>query len=175
MAFIPIITIAPAVIARNDYTGSLGFSFTAARNLTITYLGRPVGSPFLQTHSVRLWRQSDAVLMGSASISPGAPTLNGWAYSSTGAPVALASGVVYRIASSEYSGGDKWSDFAPLTGYSGADITPGSACYVGTADAYPSITILPGYSYVRPNMYEGDPYSIHHRRRVSQRSIQGIF
>ena len=159
MAITAILATTPSLISRNNFTGSVGFEFIAARNINLTFLGRPVGSLFANSHNVKVWRVSDTTEVATASITTSSSTSNGWAYAAC-TPVTLTSGTKYRIASTETSGGDNWQNESIITGFSVADIGSLVSCFSGTQNVYPSILSVAGNAYVWPNMYEGSSSSL---------------
>jgi len=157
MSLTAIVTGSAPTPDRNNYTGQVGIEILTARAMTITFLGRPVGSSFANSHDITIWRESDSVLMGTATVTTSSPTLNGWAYASCGS-VSLASGVKYRIVSAETNGGDNWKDESSFTAYSGSDITSVKSCY-GSAGVYPGTVNLSANAFVHLNLYEGSEAS----------------
>lgn len=147
-----IITTMPPEALRNDFTGSLGYRFTCNRNIVVTHLGRAVKSPFAQNHAVKLWTDA-GVLLASVEVTPDSEQSGSWRYEGL-TPVTLTSGSVYRIAVTEYLGGDNWNDGQPMAGlYDTGAITINNSCY-GAANSFPDTLVLAGGAYAVPNIYE---------------------
>lgn len=140
---------------RNNFSGSVGYQFSAGSDLTITALGRVVGSTFASSHKVILWSDTGTNL-GEVTITTSSPTLNGWAYEMLPSPVSLTHNTRYRIGVTETSGGDNWKDTSILTDYDTSFIGQPYTAYSTTQDAFPNISggVAP-YAFAWPNMYEG--------------------
>lgn len=168
-----VVTAVPATISRNDYTGTVGFRFRAAVDFTVGHIGRVVSVAFAQSHTVSLW--SDAgTLLGSTSVSSASATQHGYAFGPV-TPVSLTSGTYYRIASTEFNGGDTWANALAVPHTSEIDtIMPVYA----SGDAFPAIQIPQhsGKGYVWPNLYIADAVTPDaQRRRSQQQIIKGAF
>lgn len=106
----PFVTAATIVSTRNNFNGGVGFRFTVgAAPITVTDLGRWRFTGNANSHTVAIYRNSDQVLMATASIDMSSGTVGQWKYASI-TPVTLAAGITYNIASVEVSGGDIWGD-----------------------------------------------------------------
>lgn len=109
-AGIPFITGLTIVGTRNNFDGLVGFRFTVgASPITITDLGRMRFTGNANSHTVAIYRNSDQVLMATASVDVSSGTVGQFNYTSI-TPVVLAAGVAYNIGSNEVSGGDIWGD-----------------------------------------------------------------
>lgn len=178
MALTPIILAPPPSPTRNNFTGCLGYRFIASRNITVTYVGRFAGSINSQNHIVNIWRALDASKIASVTITPSHPQQNGYAYAACSS-VVLNSGEEYRIVSDENNAGDNWQDNTGITDgvtYTSADINSVRVSFSVTQNTYPTLGgSTTDRAYLVPNLYEGSLYSIHHRRRSTQKIIQGAF
>ena len=105
-------TQAQASVALQSFTGgslftdvngtnmTVGWSFTANDNLSVTSLGlwdETPADPLAQTHQVGLW-SSTGTLLGSATIQTNSPLTGSFRYAAI-APVALTSGLTYFLGS----------------------------------------------------------------------------
>lgn len=107
---IPFITAVTIVGTRNNFDGGVGFRFTVgASAMIVTDLGRQRFSGNANSHTVQIWRNSDLVLMASASVDMSTGTVGEFNYTAI-TPVTLAAGVTYNVASVEVNGGDTWGD-----------------------------------------------------------------
>jgi len=94
---------------RNDFTGTVGYEFVPASDITIQALGRAVSTSMAHNHQVRIWRVPNQSVVADVTVTPSSPTDSlGYKYAMLAAPVTLTGGVAYRIASSETAGGDMW-------------------------------------------------------------------
>lgn len=155
MALTAIVTGTPPTPDRNNFTGQVGYEILTARAMTITHLGRAVGSTFAASHVINIWRESDNVLIGSATVLTSSPTADGWAYASCGS-VSLSSGVKYCIVVEEANAGDNWKNLASFTAFSGTDITSVRSAF-GNIGSYPNLGFTDNEAYAFPNLYEGAP------------------
>ena len=96
---------------RNNFTGCVGFTFTAAVSpVTVTALGRWVVSGNSGTHVVYLVRTSDDSIVASASVNTSGATPGAYKYASI-TPTALPAGSTgYILCSAETNAGDQWYD-----------------------------------------------------------------
>jgi hypothetical protein len=146
----------PSVATRNNYNGVLGHEFTLERPMTIVALGRPVSTIFNQSHQVNLWRVSNTSLIKSVTVSTSSLRYKGYAIEQFN-EVELISGVVYRIASTEYTSGDNWADklVFPSGTYDSNTFSNIRTVYGSTVDAYPNLyDSVFDASHAWPNMYE---------------------
>ncbi|MFN5970186.1 MAG: DUF4082 domain-containing protein [Microcystis sp.] len=148
-------TQAQALVALQSFTGgnvfksydgtnmTVGWSFTANDNLSVTSLGLWDETPadsLSQTHQVGLW-SSTGTLLGSATIQTNSPLTGSFRYAPI-APVALTSGLTYFLGS-ELS--NPFSD--QYTTFASSIVTAPEITFLGTARndsgggfSFPSIT-----------------------------------
>jgi hypothetical protein len=135
MPFTDSFTSWPTTAARNDFTGAVGFSFTLSGALALTAVGRLYVAGNTQDHLVKIWRTSDQVLMGSATILA-ATASDGNNFKFANLPLTLQGGTQYAVACDDTNGGDKFKDqwAASLD----ALITAFTAVYTTTPGAFPN-------------------------------------
>lgn len=107
-AFVTGTTLAPT---RNDITGFVGMRFQVAGSpVTVTALGRIFAAGNTGTHLLKLVNGSTGVDVpgGSVSINMTGGTAGQFKYGTLAAPVVLAAGATYYLASEETTGGDIW-------------------------------------------------------------------
>ena len=148
-------TQAQASVALQSFTGgsvfnsfdttnmTVGWSFTANDNLSVTSLGlwdETPADPLAQTHQVGLW-SSTGTLLGSATIQTNSPLTGSFRYAAI-APVALTSGLTYFLGSEVSS---PFSD--RYTSSASSIVTAPEITFLGTARnnsaggfSFPSIT-----------------------------------
>jgi hypothetical protein len=148
-------TQAQALVALQSFTGgslfksfdstnmTVGWSFTANDNLSVTSLGlwdETPADPLSQTHQVGLW-SSTGTLLGSATIQANSPLTGSFRYAAI-TPVALTSGLTYFLGSEVY---DPFSD--RYTSSASSIVTAPEITFLGTARndsaggfSFPSIT-----------------------------------
>ncbi len=129
---------------RSNFSGTIGFTFTADANFTISELGRAVNptAAYSATHLVQLW---DAATQTEAERRDRGPDLVGRRGVAVqhGAPlgaVHIVSGGQYALTTLETSGGpDLWGDTQSVHGkYDSSLITITSANYSPGTSGYPS-------------------------------------
>ena len=103
---------------RNDWTGPIGFTFTAANNATCIALGRWIVGGNNQPHTIALCSSTGSVLAYGTLTTAGKLPWT-YAYVTLATPYALASGTTYAIVSQEQLNGDQWCDL-------NSEITPTS-------------------------------------------------
>jgi len=83
----------------------VGFRFNVSTDLLVTELGfwGDTSGGQQASHEVMLWRQSDAFLMGQATVAPGAP-VDTFGYTAV-SPILLTAGVDYVVAADYWTGG----------------------------------------------------------------------
>jgi uncharacterized protein len=130
--------------SRNNYSGSVGYKFTATRNITVNALGRSVSMSMTNSHTVTIWKESDQSVVASVTVTSSSPQDGyGYKYQTLGSSVILTAGTAYRIASSETSGGDKWMDLGSISNHNTfADINCG---------VYNDVGGYPGFTYGTTN------------------------
>lgn len=142
---------APTVFDRTDFTGMAGYAFTLAQDTVVNTLGRAVSTVFTQSHTVGIWREPDETLMTSVVVSPASTVVNGYATERV-KEVTLAAGT-YRIAVSEVSGQDSWTNASAITTAAGITVTS-LAFATGATIRYPlSIGGGAGVAFAHPNFY----------------------
>lgn len=116
---------------RNNFSGTVGCTFTVSSSITVTSLAGYVISGSSQTHRVGLWNSSFTKL---AEISINKSGLSaGFAYVSI-TPLTLTAGTYY-LGEEEFSGGDTWyNDDSSVSTTSAATITF-SSFHSGAYDA----------------------------------------
>jgi autotransporter-associated beta strand protein len=98
--------------ARNDFTGTIGYTFTTGPNpIDVTALGFvdwENGNGLLAAHQVGIW--SNTTLIASVTVPSGTAGnfVNQYYYAALGSPVRLAPNTTYTIGGQVFSGGDKW-------------------------------------------------------------------
>jgi hypothetical protein len=98
---------------RNDWSGYAGMKIVVGANpVTVTQLGRMMGSGNSGTHTVKLVKGSDGtdVAGGSVSIGMSGGTVGQFKYASLSSGVVLVAGATYYLVSQEIAGGDTWYD-----------------------------------------------------------------
>jgi hypothetical protein len=128
----------PNVFTDGDGPWTLGFSFTATQNLTVTALGAfdYLGNGFIDAHQVGIW-DSNGTLLASTSLSSLNPLLNGFRYADI-AGLSLASGNSYTIGASNFGVNDAYAYNSTITPSAG--ITYDSARYLHGAALINPIT-----------------------------------
>jgi M6 family metalloprotease-like protein len=99
---------------RNNWSGYVGMKIVmGASPVTVTQLGRMMGSGNSGTHTVKLVKGSDGmdVAGGSVSIGMSGGTAGQFKYASLSSGIVLAAGATYYLVSQETAGGDTWYDF----------------------------------------------------------------
>ena len=134
-------TQAQAIVALQSFTGgsvftrldethrTIGWSFTANDNLSVTSLGlwdETPADPLGQSHRVGLW-SSTGTLVGSATIQTNSPLTGSFRYAAI-TPVALTSGLTYFLGSEVY---DPFSD--RYTSGASSIVTAPEITFLGTA------------------------------------------
>lgn len=157
-AALPIIQSTP-VAERNDFTGVIGFEFTANRELTIRFVGKTTPAPFANEHAVKIWRVSDQTCVASANVGPASEVdANGFSFAECSeGEVTLQAGQTYRICSDESSGGDAFVNATNMSGsYSTSDITVTAGCFGSSQGAYPASKSGAGigFGFTICNLYE---------------------
>jgi autotransporter-associated beta strand protein len=100
--------------ARNNFTGTIGYTFTTGPNpIDVTALGFvdwENGNGLLAAHQVGIW--SNTTLIASATVPSGTAGnfVNPFYYANLGSPVRLAPNTTYTIGGQVFNGGDKWPD-----------------------------------------------------------------
>lgn len=117
------VTSPPATFDRTDFTGMVGYSFTLSANTPVNSLGRAIGTVFLESHTVGIWRDSDQKLMRSVAVSPASSVVNGYAMEVV-EKIILEPGN-YRIAVSEVIGQDNWVGTSAVPIAAGITVTNG--------------------------------------------------
>lgn len=105
---------APNGANRNDYNGTVGYSFIPSAALTVTHLGRHYGQGNTGNHQVGIWSEPDGTLVASGTVLQASASESGYKYVSI-TPVVLSPSKAYSIGSLEVSGGDIWSNFWTVT------------------------------------------------------------
>ena len=124
---------------RNDHTGWAGYEFTPSVDLTVEALGRSVSTSILHDHNLKIWRVSDQSEVASVTVTPASGVFLGYAYEKLPTPIALNSGVTYRIASWETNGGDAFRDVGNISDHTAvARINAG--VWGRSSDTYPAFT-----------------------------------
>lgn len=92
---------------RTDFTGVVGFKFTAAKDAQVTSLGRWVVAGNTGSHQVRL-TNSTYVTLASVYVNTSGATANQFKYVDLTEPIQLRAGQVYYMYSSEVANTDSW-------------------------------------------------------------------
>jgi hypothetical protein len=101
----------PTTATRNNFTGSLGWTFQVTAPITIEQFGRLYVAGNTQNHTAYLWLNSSQSLLTSATIlAASSSDSNGFKYVSLATPYVLATGTQYSITIDETSGGDTFTD-----------------------------------------------------------------
>lgn len=95
---------------RNDYAGTVGWSFIPSASLTVTHLGRHYGQGNVSNHQVGIWEEPSGTLVASGTVLQASASEFGYKYVSI-TPVVLSPAKTYSVGSLEASGGDIWSHF----------------------------------------------------------------
>ena len=126
---------APPSFARNDFSGSVGMSFTVTQSSTmvVSSLGRICLSGNTGTHTVKLVNSATGkdVPAASASVLMAGCTAGQFTYASLPNAVQLPSGSSYYLVSQEVSGGDTWYDVGAVSAQ-GASINSSIYSWNGT-------------------------------------------
>ncbi len=126
---------------------TLGWSFTANANLTVSALGfwdvNPP-SPLQNSHQVGLWTVS-GTLLASGTVLTNSPLTGSWAYVSI-SPVALTSGQTYVVAALQASPFNEIYTRVPV---SGGSVATSSLITIGT-----SVVSATSTGFVFPNIAE---------------------
>lgn len=135
----------PDPIARNNFTGALGFDFTLLQDITISRFGRKFSAQNVSNHAINLWLTVPQTLIASGTVlAASASDSNGFKWVDI-APVTLDKTKHYRIASDEVSQGDLWKDEWTPTGVLDAVQFPVIfTVFTATPSAFPNSTITPG-------------------------------
>ncbi|TDX81019.1 O-glycosyl hydrolase [Rathayibacter sp. PhB151] len=100
---------------RNDLTGEVGLSFTTgASPVTVTALGRQlVTGSTTGVHQLSLYDSTTGTAVATAALDTAVSETDGlgFQYRPLAAPVTLAAGRTYHLASAEAAGGDQWREF----------------------------------------------------------------
>jgi len=114
--------------ARNDSAGWFGMKITTgATSLIVRQLGRIFINGNSGTHTLRIVRASDNVVMGSVAMPMAGGSANQMKYQALGSPVTLNANTSYYIVSEEFVGGDQWYDSTSTITGSAAVVVDGSA------------------------------------------------
>ena len=107
----PFVTAQSLGTLRNNFTGCVGFGFTAQSGpVTVTALGRWVVAGNSGSHTVYLIRDSPFTIVASAVVNTsGAPT-GAYLYTAITPTVLPAGGESYALISDETNAGDQWYD-----------------------------------------------------------------
>jgi hypothetical protein len=140
---------------RTDYSGTVGFSFTADANFTIVDLGRAVNpsAALVDSHLVQLWDNTTDTALGQVTVGPTTPLdALGYADAPLSTPIHIVSGQSYSLTTQEVDNGpDMWGNQASLTGkYDASLITINNAVYSSGASGFPDNTQQPGEGYGVP-------------------------
>ena len=137
---------------RNDFSGWAGMRFTVGPSaLTVTALGRMFIAGNSGVHAIKIVKALDGsdVAGGSASITLQGGTAQQFKYVALPAPLVLAANTPYYIVSQEFSGGDLWYDYSPVTNTTAASVDfPASSTFPG----YYGTTPVSGTVYVPVNL-----------------------
>jgi autotransporter-associated beta strand protein len=115
--------------ARNNFTGTIGYTFTTGPNpIDVSALGFvdwENGNGLLAAHQVGIW--SNTTLIASVTVPSGTAGnfVNNFYYANLGSPVRLATNTTYTIGGQVFNGGDKWPDNIGSTspGFTAPDFT----------------------------------------------------
>lgn len=124
---------------RNNFTGTVGFKFTANQNFTITDIGRWVVSGNNQTHALTI-KDSSCVTLGTVTVDCSGASV-GFLYGHLSSPISITSGSVYYVNSAEANGGDFWYD-------DDTTVTTTSAATVNNSANGCGVNAGAGHSYV---------------------------
>ena len=98
---------------RNDVDTEAGMQFTTGNStLIVSELGREFINGNTQTHTMKLYRDSDKSLVGACKVamSTGQPDELGYKYCSLTSKIGLLPNTTYNLLSTEYNGGDQFYD-----------------------------------------------------------------
>jgi hypothetical protein len=104
--------------ARTNFSGEVGMKVTVGRlPLTVTQLGRSFLPGNSHTHTVKITRARDNIVLSQAEIdlSSGAPDWRGFKYAALPQPVTLAPNTAYYITTMEKDSSDSWHDVEDST------------------------------------------------------------
>lgn len=113
------ITAEVVATAVNNYTGCVGFKFTALSDIMITALGRWKIAGNSQAHALRLMEENSAgalTTLTSVSVDLSGGAAGDYVYADLPTAVQLSAGHTYHVYSSETNGGDQYYSGATVTG-----------------------------------------------------------
>ena len=107
---------------RNDYAGSVGYSFIPNKDIIVDQVGRPDNASnggTTEDHTIKIWEETGTnagILLATATVGPTSPIVDSYRVATLNHMIVLEAGKTYIIVSDEYKGTthDKWYDFAPL-------------------------------------------------------------
>jgi hypothetical protein len=139
---------------RNDFGDFVGCRITPSSTLYAKSVGRWKNTGNSGTHTVRIVRASDSVVMATATVDVSGGSAGSYVYTQLGSAATLASGVPYYLVSMESNGGDQWRDRG-LSYTPAADLTiDGPVFFSGGWN----FTTASNESYVPPNfLYDLTP------------------
>ena len=120
----------------------VGYTFRVAQPRIVTALGMfDVNGNGLNDNpdgvSAGLWRQSDRLLLGQASIRKNVVVDGGWFYANMAAPVTVQAGITYVVGVQSLSVGEGFADLGTVAWDPGVGVT-GYASLAGVTFGYPS-------------------------------------
>lgn len=136
---------------RNNFAGFVGLAFTVGSNpVQIKSLGRIDVAGNSQSHQLKLVLASTGadVPGASTSVNMSGGTPGQYAYAPLPNPILLQANTEYYLLSQEFTNGDQWYDFGPVTTTIIAAMN-GPAYFDGAH--YVVVTTLPNYAYVPVN------------------------
>lgn len=147
-------TVAPSSPTRNNFSGTLGYRFTATSSWVLRGLGRFKGSLNSGSHQVGIW-STGGTLLGSVIITTNSPIdALGWRSEFLSSPVSIVSGTSYHVGSTETSGGDNWKDNAPVAGSIDAGYVGSFFSFFSTTqNAFPGTSGSNLFAYCWPQLY----------------------
>lgn len=149
-----VFTAGPATASRNNFSGAVGYRFTAQSNWTLTAMGRWVGTTFATSHQVRIYTEAGAFLAGVTVTNTSTADGNGWRYELLGSPLSLASGTQYRVGVTEINAGDNWADEQAVSGKINTSyVNTFQSAYAATQNAFPGILSISGRAFAWAQLY----------------------
>ncbi len=116
---------------QNDFTGKVGFRFTATADITLREIGRWKIVGNTQVHTLRVYNFSGTQL-ATTSVDMSTGAANDFIYGTLNVTVAMANGATYYIMSDETNGGDQFKQESTTITLSSEGSTPVAVYNDGT-------------------------------------------
>ena len=139
----------PTTAARNNFTGSVGFSFTVSSEIDVFQLGRLYVSGNTQNHTVNLWISTDTVtpIATATILASSLSDSSNFKYVTLTSSVTLTPGNTYYVGCNETDTGDMWKDAWLTTSSMQSVFGATTACYSTSQNAFPGTLSTVGYMY----------------------------